>query len=676
MKFSYNWLQSYFSKKLLDPNKLAQILTLGIFEVKGIEKKDNDYILELDITPNRPDCLSYFGIAKECKVLAGASLKIPSIKINAKESTKDVIKVENLAPKQCLRYCSRIVLDIKVGESPKWIQERLIVNGIQPINNIVDAVNYVMLETGQPLHAFDCQKIEGKKIIVRLAREDEKIAALDDNTYQLHSDILVIADSKKPLAIAGIKGGKGAGISNNTRNIFIESANFDSLSIRKSCKKLNLKTDASIRFEHGVDKELCSDALDRAAVLIAQIAQAKIAKEKTDIYPVKYKKRILRFNLESVKKITGLDISKNQIVSILKSLEIKILKSGKSVLGLEIPSFRSDLIEDVDIVEEVIRIYGLNRIKSNLPVYPITIPKRNETSYWEEQTKDILKELGFFETYNYSFISSKDSLGLNNLVELENPVSDEFKYLRPSLLINLLKLIESNLRIKQIQGKSIRDYLEFFEIGKTFNKAKEGLIEKRMLTGIVWAEKERNGFFCTKSIVETLLKRLGITNYYFDVSQNSSSDFWAKSKTAEIKIDGKAIGYFGELTLRILKKFDAPQWVFGFDIDFDALAKECNEENEFRPIPKFPAAVRDISILVPKSTRVAEVLNVIEKGNLKDADLFDIYEGKELPSGKKNLAFHLIFQSEDKTLSGAEIDAAYQNIIKEIQNHPEWEVRK
>jgi phenylalanyl-tRNA synthetase beta chain len=413
---------------------------------------------------------------------------------------------------------------------------------------------------------------------------------------------------------------------------------------------------------------------------MCSLISGDIVKEKINIYPVKnrVKVRTIKFNIDLIKKIIGLEIPLNQIISILKSLGIKVIKKTAKSLDLSIPTNRPDILQEIDIIEELIRVYGLARIKSNLPAYPITIPKRNENIYWESHIRNILKELGFFETYNYSFINRKDGSGLENLIELENPVSEDFKYLRPNLIFNLLKFVGPNLKIKQIQGKKADDYLQLFEIGNIFSNTKKGIEEKRMLSCIVWSEKEKNGFLCAKSLLETLLDSLGISNHYLDVDQNSSADLWNKSKTAEINIDGNTIGYFGEISLKTLNNFNTPQCVFAFDIDIERLIKECNEDNEFEEIPKFPAAIRDISILLPKEARIAKVLKILNEigDNLKDIDLLDMYEGKEMPEGKKNLTFRLIFQARDKTMSGQEIDITMQKIIKELEKNPAWEIRK
>jgi len=420
MLFSYNWLQSFFQDKLPAPKKLAEILTLHSFEVEEIKKNKNDSVFDLDITANRAaDCFSHLGIARECSTFLNLKLQMPNLKITEnKDKIDDFIKVSIKNKNDCLRYTGRVIRGIKVKESPKYIQNRLISCGLEPINNIVDAANYVMLELGQPLHAFDLDKINGSRIIVRKAKNNEKIEALDGKTYKLDENVLVIADSKKSLAIAGIKGGKSSAIDNQTKNIFIESANFNRLSIRKTSRKLRIKTDASFRFEHGMDSNMTEMAVDRLAKLITEIAGGKIAKNRVDVFSKKVISRKIKLDLTQVEKLLGIKISKKDIFKILKSLGLEIDNN----LKVKIPSIRPDIIESNDLIEEIGRIYGYEKIVPVFPKLALMPAQRNQKIVWQERVKNILKASGFFETYNYSFISKKigDYLG-NNLAELENP---------------------------------------------------------------------------------------------------------------------------------------------------------------------------------------------------------------------------------------------------------------
>jgi phenylalanyl-tRNA synthetase beta chain len=363
MKFSYNWLQSFFDKKLPRPEKLAEVLTMHSFEVEDVEKFGKDFVLDIDVLPNRTDCYSHFGMAREISAILG--LKLKEEKGNLEEDKN--LKAENFASIKvvsgCQRYSAKIIFDAKVKESPDWIKERLEVCGIKPINNVVDITNYVMLELGQPLHAFDLEKIEGKKIIVRFAKKGEKILTLDDEEYDLDKDILVIADSKKPIAIAGIKGGKETGISEKTKVILLESANFDPITIRRGSIKLDLKTDASMRFSHGLDSNLTEIAANRAAYLISEICGGKVAKGILDFYPKKVFPKKIKLEIGKVESLLGTKIPKQKILKILKSLGFKVNQK----LIVEVPTFRRDVSIQEDLIEEIGRIYGYEKIEKKFP---------------------------------------------------------------------------------------------------------------------------------------------------------------------------------------------------------------------------------------------------------------------------------------------------------------------
>ena len=688
MKFSYNWLQSFFKKKLPKPAKLAELLTAKAFEVSEVKRVDTDFVLDIDVLPNRgPDCFSHFGIVREISAITNltwaagrwcpASEKIKLIE-NKKNRVKDFISVKVKNQLACLRYTARVVVDIKVGSSPKWIQKRLKVCGLRPINNIVDIANYVMLETGQPLHAFDFDKIESvkiKNIIVRKARKSEKIITLDNEKHDLDDDILIIADEVEPLAIAGIKGGKKAEIDNKTKIVVLESANFDSRIIRKGSKKLNLRTDASLRFEHGIDPNLTETAINRATFLIQKLVGGKVARGIVDIYPKKVFPKRIKLDLDYVEKLLGVKIPPKEIIRILKSLNFKIiqhLKSNSRCLIVEVPTFRLDISIPEDLIEEIGRLYGYEKIPTTFPVVALIPPKRNEEIFWEDITKNILKEAGFTEVYNYSFINKEDEklfgFRKSDLIEVENPVSLEQKYLRPSLIPSLLKNVQTNQKIFQD--------VKIFELGKIFQKPNK---EKKMLTGLMSGDV----FYQAKGLIDLLLNKLGISNIWYDEfkarPEASKAAIWRPKKCAEIKVNHEEIGFLGEIFPGILEDLKISMRLVIFDFDFEKLTKLVSEEHEYRPISRFPVAIRDLAVLVPPETKVEEVLNKIEASGgplIRDIDLFDIYEGEELPERKKNLAFHIIYQAEDRTLSSKEIDEIHNKIIKELEEEPEWQVRK
>jgi len=664
MKFSYNWLQSFFDKKLPRPEKLAEVLTMHSFEVEDVEKFGKDFVLDIDVLPNRTDCYSHFGMAREISAILG--LKLKEEKGNLEEDKN--LKAENFASIKvvsgCQRYSAKIIFDAKVKESPDWIKERLEVCGIKPINNVVDITNYVMLELGQPLHAFDLEKIEGKKIIVRFAKKGEKILTLDDEEYDLDKDILVIADSKKPIAIAGIKGGKETGISEKTKVILLESANFDPITIRRGSIKLDLKTDASMRFSHGLDSNLTEIAANRAAYLISEICGGKVAKGILDFYPKKVFPKKIKLEIGKVESLLGTKIPKQKILKILKSLGFKVNQK----LIVEVPTFRRDVSIQEDLIEEIGRIYGYEKIEKKFPVSALVPPKKNPAIFWENFVKDVLVSLGFTEVYNYSFLSKEDieNFGFKKeAIEIENPASAFYQFLRPSLIPGLIKNIQKN----QTEFSEIK----IFEIGRIFKSKKE----KKALAGVIIGEK----FFEAKGVIDTLLKKMGISNFYFDfyepTPEESKISIWQIKKSAEIKIDGDEIGFLGEISRKILEKYKIKDKVVAFDIDFEKLAKLATEEHEYEPFSIYPAIVRDISVLVPKDVLVEDVMNVIEEtaGKLiRDIDLFDIYE--EIEEERKSLAFHIIFQLKDRAILPEEVENAFQKIVENLEKNPNWEVRK
>ena len=704
MLFSYNWLQSFFKKKLPKPEKLAEILALHSFEVEEVKRVRKDWALDIDVLPNRaPDCFSHLGITREISAILNYKLGIGEWKLTEDKNlkAKDFVSVEVKPRQACPRYTARVITDVKVGPSPKWIRDRLEVCGLRPINNVVDIANYVMLETGQPLHAFDGEKLEGQKIIIRFAKEREKIVTLDEEKYDLDEDILVIADEKSPVAIAGIKGGKLPEIDNKTKIVVLESANFNPKVIRKGSKTIDLKTDASWRFEHGIDPNLTEIGINRAAFLIQKIAKGNVAKGLIDFYPKKVLPKRIRLDFDYVKSLLGREIPKKEIINILKRLDFKITGVRPLQIEVEVPTFRLDISIPEDLIEEIGRIYGYQRIKATFPTVSLIPPKRNLDIFWENVIKNILKEAGLTEVYNYSFVSPEQFSIFNSqfskvvdelrssshfanarVIEVENPISEKQKYLRPSLIPNLLKNVQKN-------QKNFRE-IRIFELGKIFQAPRT---EKRMLTGLITGD----AFYQMKGVIDSLLQKIGISNIWYDEFEATPEDsnppatlpskgrapskisIWHPKICAEIKVDHEEIGFLGEISQKILGDLEIEGKLVVFDIDFEKLQRLSSEETIYQPISRYPAAVRDIAVLVPPEVRVEEVLNKIETAAgilVRDVDLFDIYEGEELPEGKKNLAFHIIYQAKDRTLSSKEIDEIQDKIIKALEEELEWEVRK
>ncbi len=664
MNFSYNWLQSFFKEKLPEPKKLAELITLRFFEVEAIEKKENDWAIDIDVLPNRAgDCFSHIGIAREISAITNLKLNDSVLKRQAlfqhkTAETEFCVDVKN--KDDCPRYTAALIENIKVGPSPSWIKEPLETCGLKPINNIVDIVNYVMLETGQPMHAFDFHKIASGKIIVRRAKKNEKVVSLDNKEYSLDETTLVISDTEKTLGVAGIKGGKNTEIDDKTVSLVLESANFNRIVTRKSSTKLKLRTDASLRFEHGIDPNLTEEGIKRAVDLIGQIAGGKMTKL-IDYYPVKRKKQKIKFDLEYTNRLLGINIKKPKAKKILTDLGFNV--SGN--LEVEIPTRRLDVNCHEDLIEEIGRIYGYERIEPFLPQASIVPPLENRDVYWGKEARRIFKNIGFCEVYNHSFISQEQSEIFNydseKLMEVEKPVSLDQKYLRPSLVPHLLKNVKNN-------EKTFKDF-KLFELGKVF-----AVNEKEELAGIITGDS----FYHIKGAIEVLLDKLGVEKVRF-IDFPEKSTFLHLNKRAKILSKFKEIGFIGNISLKILEDLKIKSDVSVFVIDFEKIKKIASKDICYRQIAKFPETIRDLSVIVPEKERFENILNVIKSVKtdlIEKVDLFDVYQGKEISGNKKSLALRFIYRDDKKTLTADEVNLLHEKIIKKIDENSNWQVRK
>jgi phenylalanyl-tRNA synthetase beta chain len=681
VKISYNWLKEYINLKE-KPQKVADVLTMHAYEVEGVEKIRKDYILDIDILPNRAsDSLSHIGVAMELGSLLNrrVNFKYPKVSESTKINVKDYLSVDVKDKKICERYTARVILDVEVKNSPKWLKERLEVLGQNSINNIVDATNYVMLLLGQPMHAFDLDKIEDGKIIIKKASDSEKIETLGGDEYSLDNSILTIRSKSGPLAIAGIKGGLKAELDKSTKNIILESAYFNPIEIRKASKKINLRTESSLRFENKVSPVLCRNALDFTTALILDIAGGKAARGVIDISSLKNEVIKIPFKMSDIKNILGINISDKDILNILKRLNFIIKKTKKSGTFIaEPPIERLDVKIKEDVAEEVARVYGYENINSKPIADELWPAKRNDEYFYSEKARDILMGLGLSDVYNYSFVGRKElNLWDENFspIGLLNPLSEDKKYLRPTLLLHLLNNVSENLKYQ----KSVR----FFEIGKVFSLFKiEDAKEFRKVSGIISYKKQSGNyeeFYEIKGIIESFLSKFGFDDFSFcDIEIEKRIKFWHSGRSAEIFLDGKKVGIIGEVSHFVLEKMNIKTRVAAFELDFNLIISLADEDLRYSPISKFPASIRDIAILVEGDTKIDKVQSVIENsgGNiLVDVDLFDIYEGVDLESElKKSLAFHLVFQSHDKTLSDKEVDEKMKKILLAISKNG-WEAR-
>lgn len=620
MIFSYNYLQSFFKEKLPTPTKIAEILTMHAFENEYIEKRGNDYILSIDVLPDRAgDCLSHIGLARELSVLLSMKAVYPKAKI--KETLKEKLPIVIKNDDDCLRYTASIIKDVKVTESPKSMKERLEVCGINSINNIVDITNYTMLETGQPMHAFDYDKIVGG-ITIRRAKKGEKISLLGEKEYLLDESILVIADDEAPLAIAGIKGGKKAEITKETKNIVLESANFSPKLISQTARRLNIRTDASIRFEQNIDPNLTSSAIERAVDLIGLPSSPKI-----DVYRNKLKPWSIKINVDDINNTLGINIPEKEIIKILTKLGFTV----KDGLMIEVPTYRQDIVIPENITEEIGRVYGYDKIPLTLPSFS-NPAQTNYDIFWQNKTRDTMKELQYSEIYSYSFIGDQEKDDFNLTVrKIINPVSSYYKYLRPTIIPQLINITKENLKYF--------DKVKIFELGKVFDK-KEALVLSGAISG--------NNYLGVKSDILALFNSLGISKVSFTKE--------------EIKIAKDVIGKIG-----------IKSGITFFEFDFDKIQKNAIDNREYKHVSYHPIATRDISGLIDENVEIEDIISKIENIDLvKSVEVFDIFKGKNVPSGKKSISLRIDLQSEEKTLDGETID----KIIIKIKKTINWEERK
>ena len=641
-------------------------------------KIENDEIFEIGLTPNRADAMSHYGVARDLK--AGllqsnvrTELITPSIsnfKIENRSLKIDVVvQDEKLAP----RYCGLTMSNLTVKPSPEWLQNRLKSIGISPKNNLVDATNYVLHELGQPLHAFDIAKIKGK-ITVKTLEAGTKFTTLDDIERTLHEEDLMICDDAGPLCFAGVFGGKNSGVSETTTSIFLESAYFNPVTVRKTAKRHGLSTDASFRFERGVDVNFTEYALKRAAVLIQEIAGGDITSDIIDLYPKKIVDFSVLLNFEKTDKIIGEKLPKDAIKKILASLDIKVNSETENGLGLLVPSYRVDVTREIDVVEEILRIYGYNNIKFSA--------KLNATVFNAPKTEDYriqniiasqLVATGFNEMMTNSlttpeYISLSDAFKESTNVVILNPLSKDLSVLRQSMLFSGLEAVSYNINRKNAD-------LKLFEFGKSYHKLLSGLEENKHLsffstgksTAESWTSPQTNiGFFEFKSHVVCVLERLGIQK---TKTNATVSDVFTEG--ISLQIGNATLVEFGSVKKSILKHFDIKQEVFYAEFNWSAVLKLVSTKIKYQDIPKYPEVRRDLALLLDENVGYETVLNIArqtEKKLLKNVSLFDVYVGQNLPEGKKSYALSFTLQDDTKTLNDKEIDAIVNNLQTAFEN--------
>ena len=659
--------------------ELDQNYSLGSSLNKALNLSDP--VLEIDLTPNRPDCLSIIGTAREIAAFQRKKVAYPEIFLpESFDDISDYTSITILDPERCPRYAASLVFNITVGPSPFWLQDRLISVGLKPINNIVDITNFVMMETGQPLHAFDFNRLAENRIVVRTAREGEVFVTLDGKERRLDPEMLMICDGKKPVALAGVMGGLNSEIENTTTKVLLESAYFDPVCIRKTSKKTGLITDASHRFERGVDPDGTLIALNRATQLIAEIGGGKLIRGTIDAYPSTFPEKVIHVSVPALNRLLGTGLDIVDVETYLKSIEFQVNTTGNDSLQVIPPSCRVDITRFEDITEEIARLFGYNNIKTTFPLIPAEGRQPSKKIELRNRIKCIMTGLGCNEAINYSFISrlSCDRLNLapddnkRQVLDVLNPLSEDQSVMRTSLIPGLLETMKYNI---SVQNRN----LKLFEIGNVFfNTGQKDSLpdEVEMLAGLwtgkradaVWFSKEINcDFYDLKGVVEELLRNLDIGNTAFTRMPSASCFYTKPGFTAQITIKNEFIGLVGELHPNVLSNYDLKQTAFIFELNFDKLINYIPDAKSVSPIPKFPATSRDITLIVNQDIEVNNILQSVLDLNeelVESLHLFDVFEGDPIPAGRKSISFRITYRSSSETLE----DNRTNNLHKSISD--------
>jgi len=690
---SVAWLKDFIDTGL-SVDKLCHALTMAGLEVEGLESEKEgakDTVIEINVTPNRPDWLSVFGVARELAAILGAKpLTVPAADIRESEKPAEVL-VEVAVPDLCPRYAARVIRNVKVTPSPEWLANRLKTVGIRPINNVVDITNYVLMEFGHPLHAFDLSKISKSRILVDLAREGEVFTTLDGIERSLSAQMLTIRDAAGPVALAGIMGGLDSEVTGDTVDVFLESAYFDPALIRKTSKLLGLRSESSYRFERGTDIEGLIQALDRAASLIVQEAGGEICGGRIDVYPTinKYTPSEIKLTTEKTNRILGINLSTADIESIIKRLNFDVCMKGDDLVVTP-PTYRRDVMHDIDLIEDIARLYGYNNIPVKLPEGTMPAGRINKRRNLIQRIKTLLRKNGFSEAINYSFMNTVhlDVLGIGEsdyrrtaVINLLNPLRAEEAVLRTTLVPALLENLGRNLN----RGTS---GLKLFELSKVFvrSQGKQLADERLHLAAVLSPETAKtlyqpqvNGFYELKGALETIFHDLKITGTSFNASD--SENFLQVGQAAEIRIADKTIGFIGRIIPDVLEHFGTQAGeAYVFELDADGLLGSISLEKVcFRRLPRFPHVDRDMALLAPVSLPSDKVIKAVEEFSndlITHVRIFDMYQGKGIPEGKKNLAYSVRYQSAERTLTVAEVDSIHVSLIEHIKKTLGVELRE
>lgn len=676
----------------LDLEKLPEEQKTGIFILPsdtpvGIPTKDvlglNDVVLEFELTANRADCFSVFGLVREIAAITGNKPHFPEIKVNEDDNTKlnDIFSVEIADPDLCSRFSTRMLKNVKIGPSPEWMQQRLEGAGIRSINNVVDVTNFVMIELGHPMHAYDYDKITGKKLIARRAIEGEELHTLDDTSRKAKGEMLVIADSEKAAGLAGIMGGFETEITDTTTTVVLESADFYGPCIRRTARACGLSSEASGRFERGVDSETTIKALDRAAQLLQEMGACTVCEGIVDVYPNPKQANYVTFTPEQINNHLGTNIAKDVMLNIITSVGFDVTKDENDEITVKVPSWRNDVTCMADISEEIARLHGFDKIKSTLPNGVSMQGTQSAKQTFIDKVKASLSSQGLYETISFALTNEETFNKLNipqdsplrKAVPIMNPLSDEYPLVRTTLLSSIFDNLARNLARKN-------DDVALFEVGSVFFPKALPVTELPdevvKIAGAITGRRNAQGwnqandmvdFYDAKGIIEELLANLRVTRYTVEAGTHYAMH---PGKTALFKKGRDVIATVGEVHPAVLSAYGITKPVYIFELDATTVMKYMAKDLKYKALPKYPATSRDLAMLVDVDVNAADIEKAMTKAagqNLTQITLFDVYTGKQVKEGKKSLAFSLTFQSNDKTLTDAEIDPAIEKIVTKLQ---------
>ncbi len=628
----------------------------------------NETVVEFEITSNRPDCFSIIGLARETAATFDKKFTIPEVKFTENgENIADTISVEVLDKDKCQRYCARMVKNVKIGPSPSWMQERLRACGVRPINNIVDITNYVLLEYGQPMHAFDLRDLEDNKIIVRRAENGEVIKTLDEQDRTLTNDDLVIADGKKAVAIAGVMGGFNSEVKDDTTTVIFESATFEASSVRLTAQRVGLRTEASSRYEKGLDYNNTVPAVERACQLVEELGCGENTSGMIDVMGNVTDMKTLPFRPEKINAFLGTNISTEQMVKYFDALEIKTDLDKMTVTP---PSFRPDLEGEADIAEEVARFYGYDKIPVTLLSGEATCGKKTDRQAAQDDINKILTALGMYEIYTYTFTSPSvfDKLSvpadskLRNAVKISNPLGEDTSIMRTTTIASMLDILSRNYNYRNAAAR-------LFEIGKIFTPTEEGKLPDEPLKITIGIYGDKADFYDIKGICEEMFRSLNVQNVKYEAVTDNPT--FHPGRCAKISAGGKTLGIIGEIHPAVGRKYGIETPVYIGELDFENVFLNIGTDVKFKELPKYPAVTRDIAMLVDKTVPVADIEEVVKKASgklLESINLFDVYEGEQIPEGKKSVAYSAVYRALDRSLTGDEVQKVFDKVLKNLEN--------